>query len=167
MVRILGALACALLLLTSTACGGGDDDQAAEALSKSLRDNGGGDNLELSKKQADCVAEKMVDNVGTEDLKKAGILTDDLEVKKEVGSVKMSSSDAKGAADAMVDCVDAVELMSRALADTGGAEVADCLREKLTEDDMRTFFQALFEGDAQSASSKLLKPVMACADASQ
>jgi hypothetical protein len=165
--RPLGAVLCASLLFTLSACGDGDDDKATAALSKSLRQNDGAGDFQLSQKQADCVAENMVDNVGTDDLQKYGILNEDMKVEKEVGNVKMSEGDAKGAADAMTDCVDAVDLVVKALGDSAGKAAGDCLRDKLKEDDIHDFFQALFQGDQDAASKQLMEPMMGCATAGQ
>lgn len=172
MVRTLGTallsgLCAVLLLLTAAGCGNSDDDKATAALATSLRENNGAGQFQLSKKQAHCVAENMVDNVGTEDLQKYGILDKKLAVKKDVGNVKMSEGDAKGAADAMTDCVDAVDLVVKALGDSAGKEAGDCLRDKLKEDDIHDFFQELFQGNQDEASKKIVGPMMGCATSGQ
>lgn len=163
--RAIGAVLCAAALLLASACGSGDDDKAAEALAKSLRENDGAGDLALTKKESECVADKMVEKVGTEDLQKYGILTEDLETEDDVKDVKMSKGDAGGAADAMTECVDAVDLLVSSLGENADQQAGDCLRKALDEDDIHDFFAALFRGDQESASKKLTQPMMGCATA--
>lgn len=167
MVRILGAVLCAFFLLGTGACGSDDDDKASKSLSKSLqRDDGAGD-LKLSREQADCVAGKMVDKVGVEDLQEYGILAEDLTTKDDIGEVKMSADDAEGAADSMTECVDAVALVVDSLGDAAGKEAGECLRDKLAEDEIHAFFEALFRGDQDRATQQLMQPMMSCVSDSQ
>lgn len=164
--RLVALAACALLLLPVAGCGGnGDDEKAARELSKSLRadDN----DLPVSKKQADCIADDMVENVGTEDLQKYGILDKDLKAKDEVGEVKMSKDDAEGAADAMMNCVDAQKLVVDAVGTSLGEEAGKCLEDSLEDDAIREFFVGLFSGDQDEASKKLVEPMMKCAAENQ
>ncbi|MEZ5193736.1 MAG: hypothetical protein R2734_15385 [Nocardioides sp.] len=51
-----------VVLLALTGCGGNDDAQAKEAISKELQSNKIGD-FSLTKKDADCIANGMVDKV--------------------------------------------------------------------------------------------------------
>lgn len=163
--RLLALAACALLILPVAGCGNSDDETAVRELSKSLRadDN----DLPVSKKQADCIANDMVDNVGTEDLQKYGILDKELKAKDDVGEVKMSKDDAEGAADAMMNCVDAQKLVVDAVGTSLGEEAEKCLEDSLEDEAIREFFVGLFSGDQDEASQKLVEPMMKCAAGSQ
>ena len=167
MLRVIGAALCAGLVLTTAGCGNGDDDKAAKALSASLRQNNDSQGLQLDKKQSDCVGKKLVEKVGTKDLQKYGILTKDLKAKDNVTNVKMSTEDAQGAADAVTECIDAVEFVVKSLGTYGGKKVQDCVREKVKEDDVNTFLAKGFEGKQDQAQEQLGKTLMVCASAAQ
>ena len=149
----------AALMLALAGCGGssGDDKKAAENISKSIRE----DSDAISQKDADCFAEKVVDNVGVDSLKKYGVLDDDLAVKDDVENVKMSEDDAEGAADAFTDCIDFDKFFSEALGDDLGDEVVDCLKEAINEDKYHDLMKATFQGD-QAAATEAMSDAAAC-----
>ena len=153
----------AVAMLALAGCGGGasgDDKEAADNISASIRK----DSKEISEKDSDCFAEKVVKNVGVKDLQKYGVLDDDLKVKDDVQDVKMSESDAEGAADAFTDCIDFDKFFSEALGDELGDEVVDCLKDAIDEDTYHDLMKATFQGDqsgateAMSAAAKCMTP---------
>ena len=98
--RALAASAAVLLMLT--ACGGGGDEQKAkDAIAKELMSSSSSD-FSFEQKDADCVAEGMVDKIGVDQLVEYGILTDSMAADKVPSDVKMSDDDADAAADVFV-----------------------------------------------------------------
>lgn len=169
---LVGAAAALAMLLAG--CGGGaggsDDDKAARAISDSImdqQDSGGAEMMQVDRKDADCVANGLVDEVGTADLQKYGMLTDDLEVGDSLGEVTMSKEDAEGAVDTLFDCVDVTEMMDKALAQGKSLDekTRECLHKTLTEDAMRTMFVSIFEGHEDQATQALMQPMLQCAAA--
>ena len=160
--RTAAALACIALLAPMTACGNGDDDKAAKALSASLSK---GKQFEVSKKEADCIGEKMVDKIGVEQLQKYKLLTKDLKVDDNLDSIKMNKDDANSAAESISDCADAEKLMEKVLTGgAGGNEAAKkCITDFLTEDVVQKLLAASFAGDQKAATDLVQKPMMECA----
>lgn len=163
MVRILSALMCSLLLVpTLTGCGNGDEKKAKANLATMMRGDKG--KLSMTKKQADCVAGKLVDKVGIKQLQKYDILTKDLRANKNPSDdVKMSKKDADGAATAITACIDLVDLVTKSADSEFTAPQKACLRKELTTSTMHTMWSAYFQGKNDEASKALITPVLKCA----
>lgn len=164
MVRTLSALLCALLLIsTASGCGNADEEKATKSLAKLMK-GGGGNDLSLSKKEADCTASHLVDSLGLEKLKKYDIITkDNTANKKPDDNVKMSKGDADKAATAITTCIDVVDAVTKSAGASFSAEQKKCLEKELTNETMHTMWAAYFRGDSQAASKALLTPVLECA----
>lgn len=148
------SLLAALLLLT--ACGGsGDETTAAENISAGIAE---GDSP-LEQDEADCFGERLVDAVGVEDLKRYGVLDDDLGYGQEIGTMSMDEADAEGAANAFVDCVD-LESRLADMADESGEQL-ECITEKLDDDTYRAMMKATFMSD-QEAMAEAMAPIQEC-----
>lgn len=171
-------------MLTLAACGGssgsggsalsGDDAKAASSISDAIvKSQKAGDSsslLDVDKKDADCIGKGFVDKVGTDDLKKYGLLTKDLKTNKDLGTVKMSKGDAEGAADVLTGCTDLTSMMKKAMASSMGsldAKTKACVDKALNEDALHDVFVAVFSGDSTQAGQQLQKPLMKCAQQAQ
>lgn len=164
MTRTIGALLCALLLLPTLAgCGNADEEKATKSLAKLMR-GGGGDDLSLSKKEADCTAGHLVDSLGLEKLKKYDIITkSNTANKKPDDNVKMSKGDADKAATAITECIDVVDAVTKSAGTDFTPAQKKCLEKELTNKTMHTMWAAYFRGDSEAASKALLTPVLKCA----
>jgi len=176
--------ASAALLLTVTACGGGssgggsssggsssngDDQKAAAAISagvmKLQNSTTGAGPLTVDRKGADCFGKGIVDEVGVAQLKKYGVLTDDLKTGKDITKLAMSAKDAKASADVLANCVDLESSIKKALASQVGKldpKVRRCLDRVLTEQAMHGVFVEIFEGNSQRAGGKLVAALRDC-----
>lgn len=162
-MRILSTLVCALLLLPLAACGNGDEEKAKKAISAMMRDEGTA-GQKLSQKEADCVGEQLVDNVGVEKLQEYDLLTEDLKGNKDTGDdIKMSKKDAGAAASALVDCVDLVKAVTESAGTQFNAAQKKCLEDTITKTLLRDMFTELFQGESDAATKAILTPMMKCA----
>lgn len=157
------------LAATLSACGGGGDDaKAAEAISDSIVSDqeAGSDVMQVNREDADCIGDGLVDKIGTEQLQEYGLLTEDLEVDKQVTNVKFSTEDAKAATDTLFDCTDVMGMISKSMPTQGMDEATrKCFEDVLTEDAVRGMFVNMFSGKQDEASQALVEPMMKCAAA--
>lgn len=155
--------ASAVLMLTLAGCGGGGDDQKAkDAITDELMSSGTSD-FTFEKKDAECVADGMVDKIGVDQLVDYGILTKDMKTEKSPDEVKMSDKDANSAADVFVECMDVGQVIKDAMGAELTPEMADCLDDALTDEVLHGFMVAAMKGDDSSeAMSGLTEPLMAC-----
>ncbi len=160
-MRTAGALGA--LLLVVAGCGGGSDDDVKKAIADELVASSG-DGLEVSKSEAECIADGMVDEVGVDQLKEYGIVTDDGKVDKSPDDVKMSEDDADATATAFVDCVDVQELMLGQIPTEGMDDsMKACVEEALSEDVIHDVLAASFAGeDLDSAFPDLATTMQEC-----
>lgn len=164
-MRILSTLVCAVLLLPLTACGNGDEEKAKKAISAMMRDEGTA-GQKLSKKESDCVGDKLVDGIGVEKLQEYELLTEDLKANKDTNDdIKMSKKDAGSAASALVDCVDLVKAVTESAGTEFNAEQKACLEKSITKKLLREMFTNLFQGEGEAATKAILTPMMKCAQA--
>lgn len=162
-MRILSTLVCAVLLLPLTACGNGDEEKAKKAISTMMRDEGTA-GQKLSKKEADCVGDRLVDGIGIEKLQEYDLLTEDLKANKDTSDdIKMSKKDAGSAASALVDCVDLVKAVTESAGTQFNAEQKACLEKTITKSLLREMFTSLFQGQGEAATKAILTPMMECA----
>lgn len=151
------------LSLSLSACGGGDDDKAAEAISASMMEQSD-DGFTVDQEQADCVGEGLVDKIGVDKLQDYGMLTDDLETNEAVDDVTMEAGDADNAADVIIDCVDAQQMMADELGadDTLTDEQRECVGEALDDEALKKMFSLVFQGKEDEATEDLMGPLMSC-----
>lgn len=151
------------LTLSLTACGGDDDAQAAEAISSSMMEQSD-EEFPVDQGQADCVGEGLVDGIGVDQLQEYGLLTDDLEVDNSVGEVTMEESDADSAADVIVNCINAQEMLVEQLGadDSLGEQEQACINEVLDDEALTRLFSMMFQDREDEATTELLTPLMDC-----
>ena len=84
-------------------------------------------------------------------------------------SLKMSAGDAKSATDVLFGCTDVETMIKKAMADSGTVPKAmkSCVDKALTEDNLRSMFNQLFQGDSKAANKALVQPMTKCALGSQ
>lgn len=168
MKRTVLAVALSSILLVSACAGGGEDQEAKDNIAASLMDQQSeADMMTLEQKDADCIAEDMVDGIGVDQLTEYGFLKKDGSVNDELGDLTMSQEDAETMADSMFECTDAMEEVQKQLETSLGKQdpaVKKCFDEALTEDVVRGMLVATFTGDQDSeAAQKLVAPIMECA----
>lgn len=162
-MRILSTLICGLLLLPVAACGNADEEKARKAISAMMREEGTA-GQKLSKKEADCVGERLVEGIGVEKLQEYDLLTEDLKANKDTSDdIKMSKKDAGSAASALVDCVDVVKAVTESAGTDFDAEQKACLQRTITKSLLREMFTDLFQGQGEAATKTILTPMMECA----
>ena len=184
--RALAVLPAAVLLLA--ACGGSDDagngdggagsslsadeQTAADNLAAQIIRSGtvsgrGSDEDAVTEKQATCIAEGAVGDVGLGALQDYGIVTDDLLVNKDIQGVEMSAHDADALAGVFVECIDAEALFEKQfLAASGSAKSTDareCIEDAVDARAVRGALAASFQGRSTPASESLRNKVSACA----
>lgn len=170
MTKALTVAVLAVLALLLSACGSNDDATASKAISDSItkaqKSNNASDLMSVDKKGADCIGEGWVDEVGTEQLQKYGVLSSDLKAKKAITEVdKMSAKDAKAASGVLLDCTDVAGMMQRALAQSGTMpkQMQSCVNKELTEKNIRPFLEKTFQGKGSEAQEALGKRMSKCA----
>ena len=158
--RLFGAAAGLALVLPLSACGSGDDEKAATSIASQVREGGDAD-LQVSQKEADCIGEGFVDELGTDKLVEYDMLNEEMEATQREAS-KMSQEDADAAAAVFGDCADVKALMVEALESSGMPESAsDCVNEELTQERIDEFTVALFRQD-DSVGEELGRTIQGC-----
>lgn len=141
------ALVLSLPALTVLAACGGSDDDATEAIAASLAGDASlaSVGLELSHDDAHCVAEGLVDDVGTDRLEEYGLLVEDGEAP---GATAMSAGDARTTAAVLAACADLTGILPTIL--DAGVELTDeqsaCLGDAVGEDDLEALLASVFTG---------------------
>ena len=151
-----------VLLASLSGCGDSDDDKAAAAVSAGLLKEQGG-TFKFTQKQADCVGNGFVEEIGVDQLKEYGLITEDLEASDKPIEAKLTGDDAAGAGKVLVDCVDAAQLFKDAML-TGqdlSPEVTSCIDDALTDEVLTDFFTATFSED-QAAAGEAMAPLQEC-----
>ncbi len=159
-MRTLAVLAA--LALVAGGCADSDAEQAKKALAASIMQES--EQFKVSQSEADCVAAGFVDGIGVDQLKEYGFLTEGEDTPKNLGDVPMSEGDADAAANAFVDCVDVQQLLTDELPLEGmDPDVADCVKDALSEDVIRDLLAATFRGDSpDSAAPEVGEQLSAC-----
>ena len=174
--RAAGAALLAALALSVSACGnsGGSgtsstDKTAAKNISASIMKSQNGSTsqfLTLKKKDADCIGKGLVEKVGTDDLKKYGVLDKNLKPsKKGISDVKMSPADAKSTTGVLFGCADVEKMMQSAINKSGQIPktMQSCVNKALSEDHLRPMLTQLFHGRTDAAQKALTGPMTKCA----
>jgi hypothetical protein len=171
---ILATAVLAGLTVSTAGCassrGGGDEDaKAAREISNAIvtqqkSAQGPAALLAIRRKDADCVGKGLVDKVGTDNLKKYGVLDKDGKAKKGVTDVKMSAADAASATDVLFGCVDVETRFEKGMAKSGNIapQLRTCVNRVLTEKTLRSVFSDVFQG-RQGAPQRLVGPLTKCA----
>lgn len=179
MKRTLIAGIAAVLMIAVSACGGGSssggsassaqDAKASKAISDAImsgQKSGQSKIITVKKSDADCIGKGLVDKVGTDQLKKYGVLTKSLKTNKDLTQVKMSTNDATSAADVMSGCTDLKGMMSQALnaqLASMPTAVKNCINNALTESRLHDVFVKVFEGKTKQAGTEFSGPMQKCA----
>lgn len=168
------AVAALALTLPLSACSGGEDGQAtqeksadqvkaAQAVSSDLQE-GGDDGLKLTRTDADCVGEKMVDAFGVDKLVEYKVLTKRL-TPYDGQAADMSRQDAKPTAAIFQQCADVRGMFFSGLPKNVPAKAKACLEEKVTDQVIEQAMAASFAGDDAGAQKVLGDAVMSCQQA--
>ena len=162
------------LALSLSACGSSGDDEAAQNISDSIikaqkTSSSSSEFFSVKRKDADCIGKGLVDKIGTDQLQQYGLLDKDNKVKGNVTALKMSAGDAKAATGVLFDCTDVETMIKKAMASSGTVPKAmkACVDKALTEDNLRSMFTQLFQGDSKAANKALVEPMTKCALGSQ
>jgi hypothetical protein len=163
------------LALLLSACGSNGDDEAAQNISDSIMkaqkssSSSSSEFFSVKRKGADCIGKGFVDKIGTDQLQQYGLLSKDNKVKGTVTGLKMSAGDAKSATDVLFSCTDVESMIKKALASSGSVPktMKACVDKALTEDNLRSMFNELFQGDSKAANKALVQPMTKCALGSQ
>lgn len=165
-------------MLTLSACGGGGGDglsaeetKAAGNISDFLvNQQQGEDVVSVPRKDADCISEGMVGDIGVDSLEKYGFLKKDGTVAGGLESMKMSTEDAESMTDTMFSCTDVTGMMKESMTTQMGSQdpaLKKCIDEVLTEGRTREMMTAVFSGDTAAAGEALTTPMMKCAREAQ
>src|SRR3954451_341753 len=175
--RAAGAALLAALALSVSACGNGggstgmssEDKTAAKNISSSImqsqKGSGSAQFLTLKKKDADCIGKGLVNKVGTDNLKKYGVLDKNLKPSKSgISDVKMSPADAKSTTSVLFGCADVEKMMQSAINKSGQIPktMQSCVNKALSEDHLRPMFTQLFQGKTDAAQKALTGPMAKC-----
>ena len=174
MSKTLAAAIMTALALAVSACGSNDDAAASKSISDSIMkaqksSSSTSQLFSMKRKDADCIGKGLVDKIGTDQLKKYGLLTKDNKTKNSVTSVKMASGDAKAATGVLFGCTDVETMMKAAMSKSGQIPQAmkPCVNKSLNEKNLRSMFDQIFQGDQKAAQQELVRPMMKCAAGSQ
>jgi hypothetical protein len=147
------AALCAVLL-TLTACGGGDDDEAKKNIKANILEEGDGGvaaGTKPTEKEAECMADGMVDEVGVEKLQEYKLLDEDLKIIEDSDPTDMVKGDAESLAGVVVDCVDMTKLIQDQVDSGSGTKLTDdqrsCISDAIDEDTIKAGLAASFQGE--------------------
>ena len=142
---------------------------AAKAISDSIMSsqaaaNGSTQFFLMSRADADCIGQGLVDKIGEDQLKKYKMVTDGANGAT-VGTAKMSAADAKAATDVVFECTDVASMMQKAINKSGSMpkQMRNCVNKALTEENLRSMFSKIFEGKQVAAQKQLTTPLLSCA----
>ena len=166
MKKTVAVLCAALFALT--ACGGGDDTEAKKNIKTSLLEDGADlAGTKVTDKQAGCVSDGMVDEVGVEKLQEYKLLNDELKISKDAQPTDMEKADAEALAGVFVDCVDLEKMFeerfaSGAMAEQLTDEQQECLRNAVDTDVIESALADTFQGKEADPAAGVQADLMAC-----
>ena len=146
----LSASVAAVLLVALGGCGSSQEDErkAADNLAKQIMSVGSTATDQVTEKQAHCLGDGTVHDVGLDRLQHYGIITKDFEVNKSVANVKMTRTDADHLARVFVSCLDSEHMVERQF--TSGAKVTpeqkQCVREAIDTPSTLQILSRSFQG---------------------
>jgi hypothetical protein len=166
--RSLPAVLLTVALLGVGACGSNDDAKASKSISDSLMKSSSSSTsklLSMKRKDADCIGDGLVAKVGTDKLKKYGLLTKDLKSKDSISDTKMSAGDAKVATGVLFGCTDVEAMMESAIDKSSSVpkQMKACVDKALTKSTLRPVFEEIFQGKQDQATKSLTEPLTKCA----
>jgi hypothetical protein len=162
MRKLPAALALATLCLTLTSCG--QTEEAKASLSRSFQKEDLGQ-TDVSREQADCMADGIVDGVGVDQLKEYEVLDDDATVNDNLGETELSEEDAETVAAALVDCIGAEEIVeAQMLQDQMTEQQRSCVLDAIDAEQLTTLIAAGFRGGEPDADTQaqMQEDVNAC-----
>lgn len=146
------------------------DRKASKAISDSImrsqRSSGAASQLlDITRKDADCVANGLVDKIGRKSLQRYGLLTKDLKAKQSMAAASMAAGDAKKATAVLFDCTNVQGMIKQALSKAGAIprRMRSCIGDALGEASLRSIFTKLFQGKQTEAQQDLTGPMTRCA----
>lgn len=165
------AVSVAVLVATSgllTACGGSDDEAtAAKNLKASiLKEDVAG--ASLTDKQAGCLADDIVEEIGVDQLKKYGLIDDKLKVDDQLTDVELKKDDADAMASAFTTCVDAEELIEKQFSQAASGmskKQQDCIKDVLTKEKVESILSLTFQGKESQIQGDLRDDLVKCVSA--
>jgi hypothetical protein len=162
------AVAVTLSVIVGGCAGSDDDAEASRAISASIVKQqksgaGPGGLLSLQPRQARCIGDGLVKDIGVDTLRKSGMITKDNKVKGSVTNAKLSESDAREATDVLFGCADVEAMVEKGLARSGNiaSEMQPCVNKVINEQSLRSMFTDFFQGD-ENAPQSLVRPMMRC-----
>jgi len=150
--RAFGVAAAVALILTSCST---DEEVASQAISDSIMANN--TDFVMTRPQADCAADGLVDRLGVESLQKDGVLDSE----GGLGQVEMSQEDANVAADVMAGCIDFRELFTSAMP-VLPEESRRCVDEKLTDEVLNDYVTSVLVNEREQAQEDLALALADC-----
>lgn len=161
------AVSTAVLVATSSllvGCGSNDDETAAKNIKASiLKEDVAG--AELTEKQAGCLSDNIVEDIGVDQLQDYGLLDKDLKVDEGLTDVKLKKDDADSMADAFTTCVDAEELIEKQFSQAASGmseKQQQCIKDALTEDKVKEVLSLTFQGKSDEISGGLRDDLVKC-----
>ncbi len=161
------AVSAAVLVASSSllvGCGSNDDETAAKNIKASiLKEEVAGANL--TEKQAGCLSDSIVEDIGVDNLKKYGLLDDKLKVDDELTDVKLKEKDADSMAKAFTTCVNAEELIEKQFSQAASGmtdKQQECIKDALTEEKVEEVLSLTFQGKSDEISSGLQADLVKC-----
>lgn len=152
MRRILAAVVVGALCLTAGACG--QTEEATASLSRSFEKEDLGD-TDVSREQADCMAETIVDGVGVDQLKEYGVLDDDATVNDNLADTELEQDDADTVAGALVDCIGAEEIVkAQMLQDRMTKAQRSCIVEAVGAEQLKALISTGFQSGEPDADAQ-------------
>ena len=125
------------------------DTRAVVALSGGLGERDG-----LTPEQAVCVAEGLVEQIGTYELTAAGVLDDQQKLVNDLQGAQLNETDASLAADATAACVTMEEMLTRTMAGGGktgqGAEVKACFTGAFDDEAFHRYLVNAYMGTTET-----------------
>ena len=166
-MNITHAVSAAVLLAASSllvGCGANDDETASKNIKASiLKEDVAGANL--TEKQAGCLSDNIVEDIGVEQLKKYGLLDDELKVDEQLTDMELKEGDADSMANAFTTCVDAEELIEKQFSQTASSmtdEQLQCIKDLLTEEKVEQVLSLTFQGKSDEISGSLQGDLVKC-----
>jgi hypothetical protein len=152
----------AVLAVTLTSCGQ-DEEAASQAISDSIVESND-QTFEVTRKEADCVGDGMVEEIGVEKLTEYKVITEDLKAGDGISEVEMSQEDAGSAADVMTGCADIKGLFTEAMGELP-EEARQCVEENLSDEVLHDFLTAIFMNEQDKGNEQLMGALGECVNA--
>ena len=159
-LRILGPVCVAAFVATSLSACGQDEEAASKAISDSIMESND-ETFQVTREEADCVGDGMVEEIGVDKLTEYKIITEDLEPNDGIDKVEMSQGDAESAADVMTRCADIKGLFTSAMGEMP-EEARQCVEENLDDQVLHDFLTAVFMNDQDAGNDQLLGALQEC-----